>query len=101
MQKKAYKKGDTVTLKTLKELQKSEGLEDIETTKGFHTTSGLFINEDMFKYLGKTFKIKDVCLTNDRYDEKIDYVLDIKGEFWYWSEACFKKEKQLELNFEQ
>ena len=48
------------TLKTLKELQKSEGLEDIETTKGFHTTSGLFINEDMFKYLGKTFKIKQI-----------------------------------------
>jgi hypothetical protein len=95
-----YKVGDTIKLKTLEKLllEKQNHLkENIEEEGGFHLKSGLFINKDMFKFLGNSFSIKSkknnyLCSNSIGYELKMD-------EFWTWDELCFEEEKQLKFNF--
>lgn len=96
-----YSVGDTITLKTLKKL---ELLKKTSETTGFYITSGLFINEGMFKFLGQKYKIIKV-ISNHFCAKGIGYKLDndlMNNKYvssWTWDNLCFEENKQLELEF--
>jgi hypothetical protein len=93
-----YKIGDTINLKTLEKLLLEITNEYEERTeRGFHLKSGLFINKDMFKLLGKKYKIKNITQDSCCYNKK-GYMLEIE-DFWTWDELCFEEGKQLEFEF--